>query len=77
VLAQELLLRDNFKYLIDYMTGACYSFDTRLASGRIQIPEEVRHAIHRHALEQVSIEHDEHLERIWELITNRFAPKSV
>lgn len=43
--AQQLLERGGSKYLLDYLTGASYSFDTRLASGRITVSDDLRKEI--------------------------------
>lgn len=77
-IAQELLVRGRSKLLYEYLIGACYSFDTKLASGMIKISDELRDELFHHASIQLSQANGPDTQRLWEYGVQRFTkPKNV
>jgi len=73
--AQEILNRGKTKYVLDYLKGAMQSFDTSLASGRIQLTDDEKQEILNHINSKISNDSNRENLRYYELALKRFNVK--
>lgn len=71
--AQEILNRGRTKYLLNYLKGASQSFDTGLASGRINLTNEEKEEILEYVNNQIENESNEENRKYFEFAQMRFA----
>jgi hypothetical protein len=71
--AQEILNRGKTKYLLNYLQGASQSFDTSLASGRIDLTNDERKEILDFVDKQMTDSTDAENRKYFEFAQTRFA----
>jgi len=72
IYAQELLRRDWRKYLMDYMQGASYSFDTVITTALIEINKEVAQEILEYITKTLETTTDENERKLMSGFVERF-----
>jgi hypothetical protein len=72
IYAQEMLLRDWKKYLIDYLEGGAHGMDSYVSIGRIEIPKEVAKQIANHMATALKTTIDERKRNLFSTFLNRF-----
>lgn len=71
--AQEILNRGRTKYLLNYLKGASQSFDTGLASGRINLTNEEKKEILDYIDQEMDNELNQDNRKYFEFAQKRFA----
>ena len=71
--AQEILNRGRTKYLLNYLKGASQSFDTGLASGRINLTNEEKEEILEYVNNQIENKSNQENRKYFEFAQKRFA----
>lgn len=71
--AQEILNRGKTKYLLNYLQGASQSFDTSLASGRIELTNDEKKEILDFVDKQISNGTNSENRKYFEFAQQRFA----
>lgn len=70
--AQEILNRGRTKYLLNYLKGASQSFDTGLASGRINLTNEEKEEILEFVNNQIEDKSNQENRKYFEFAQKRF-----
>ncbi len=71
--AQEILNRGKTKYLLQYLKGASESFDTSLASGRIQLTDNEKKEILDYVNSEIKANPESEDNKYFEFAQKRFA----